>query len=62
MKYIVDPIFPEGGVHLIGAVLGVAPQRLFLPLLAESHCPTTFLGHPVLPFKHFYVGLDENPA
>ena len=59
MKYIVNPVFPEGGVHLIGAALGVAPQRLFLPLLSESDRPTTFLGHPARSFRHFYVGLDE---
>jgi len=59
MKYIVDPIFPEGGVHLIGAVLGVAPQRLFLPWLSESDRPTTFLDHPSRPFNHFCVALDE---
>jgi len=36
-KYIVNPVFPEGGVHLSGAVLGVDPQRLILPWLAQSH-------------------------
>ena len=58
-KYIVDPIFPAGRVHLIGASTAVDPQRLILPWLSQSNRDSTFLGYPSRPFKHCYVALEE---
>jgi len=40
-------------------VLGVPPQRVLLPWLAQSHADGTFLGRPARPFNHFYVALEE---